>query len=189
MQLLCIVALLLAAVAAQPPAGRRRLGADSKRGDDELLVTQAPEDGCGSGEESGRPSWAPGFMSDVSGVPHHRFGRHRGHRGPSRGHRPNRRNPAEMVFSPSFKVDNVTFQNTTDVSLKEGENIFLAPKQGRRGPHHHRGGRHGPPQSGQYVKLIYNATQPNMVSIEFGVFKPITLVEYAGEDENPEDDF
>ncbi|KAK1886297.1 Histone lysine demethylase PHF8, partial [Dissostichus eleginoides] len=113
------------------------------RGDDELLVTQAPEDGCGSGEESGRPSWAPGFMSDVSGVPHNRFGRHRGHRGPSRGHRPNRRNPVEMVFSPSFKVDNVTFQNTTDVSLKE-----------------------------EYVKLIYNAMEPNMVSIEFGVLKP-----------------
>ncbi|KAK5866151.1 hypothetical protein PBY51_020363 [Eleginops maclovinus] len=183
MQLLCIVALLLAAVAAQPPAGGRRPGADSKRGDDELLVTQAPEDGDGSGEVSGRPSWAPGFMFDAPGDTLPRFGRHRGHRGPSRGSRPNRRYPVELVFSPSFKVDNVTFQNTTDVSLKEGENIFLAPKHGERGSRHHRGGRHGPPKITQYVKLIYNATEPNMVSVEFGVLKPITLGEYAGDED------
>ncbi|TDH16217.1 hypothetical protein EPR50_G00017620 [Perca flavescens] len=35
-----------------------------------------------------------------------------------------------------------------------------------------KGGRNGPPKDGQYVKLIYNTTEPNKVSIEFGVLKP-----------------
>ncbi|KAF1395266.1 hypothetical protein PFLUV_G00009750 [Perca fluviatilis] len=173
MQLLCIAALLLSAVAAKPDSWRPwqngpKLDADSKHGDDEQSLTPAPEDGDGG---SGVIDWPLG------------------HRGPSKGKRPNRRNPGAMAFSPMIKVDNVTFQNTTAVPLKEGENIFLMPKNGGGGPHHNKGGRNGPPKDGQYVKLIYNASEPNKVSIEFGVLKPMHLGEFVGEEDNPEEDY
>ncbi|XP_034395846.1 uncharacterized protein LOC117735380 [Cyclopterus lumpus] len=214
MQLLCIAALLLSAVAAQ--SGSRRpwqegqflttsepkLDADSKSVDDEQSVTHAPEDGQ-EGLGGGWPAWdsdhrsqvsASGkrqtvFISDGSESHHPRPARQSGGsrgRGPSRGQRPNRRNPGAKVFSPVFKVDNVTFQNITDVTLKEGENIFLMPRHGGRGAHNHKGGRHGPPKDVQVVKLIYNATEPNKVSVEFGLFKP-KLGEFIGEENNDED--
>ncbi|XP_051241607.1 uncharacterized protein LOC127355142 [Dicentrarchus labrax] len=110
---------------------------------------------------------------------------------PSRGNWwPNRRNPSPPAFSPIFKVDNVTFQNITGVTLKEGENVFLMPMHGGRGHHHHhhhRGGKHGPPENGQYVKLIYNATEPNQVSVEYGVLKPMSLGAIVAD--NPEEDY
>ncbi|XP_068583576.1 uncharacterized protein [Cebidichthys violaceus] len=209
MQLLCIAALLLSAVAAQPgsrkpwqygkhpPAGGPKLDADSKRGDGEQSVTPAPEDGeegsgrCYSDHHSQASTLGkdqvPGFTSDGPGGYHHgpgrQFWRHRG------GQRPNRRIPSAVVFCSVFKVDNVTFQNVTDVTLKEGKNIFLMPKHGGRGPHHHKGGRHRHPKNGQFVKLIYNATEPNKVSVEFGVFKPMNLGKFIGEENNPDEDY
>ncbi|XP_056228536.1 uncharacterized protein LOC130166795 [Seriola aureovittata] len=205
MQLLCIVALLLSAVAAHPdswrpwedekfpPAGGPEQDAESKRGDGAQSVTQAPEDGDGrsSGDrperDSGHPVWvvmpshlptwgkreAPGFGLG----PGRLFGRPRG---PPRRKLSNMRNPGatgDTVFSPTFKVDNVTFQNITGVPLKEGENLFLMPK----------GGRHGPPENVQYVKLIYNTTEPNKVSVEHGVLKPMNLGELVGEEDDPEE--
>ncbi|XP_022614317.1 uncharacterized protein LOC111231489 [Seriola dumerili] len=239
MQLLCIAALILSAVAAHPdswrpwedekfpPAGGPKQDADSKRGDGAQSVTQAPEggDGRSSGDwpegDSGHPVWpdemppwlknrpptrpgngnpqgpmkltdwtngqmailphlptwgkreAPGFGLE----PGRHFGRPRG---PPRGKLPNMRNPGatdDTVFSPTFKVDNVAFQNITGVSLKEGENLFLMPK----------GGRHGPPENVQYVKLIYNTTEPNKVSVEYGVLKPMSLGELVGEEDDPEE--
>ncbi|XP_034746203.1 uncharacterized protein LOC117955681 [Etheostoma cragini] len=120
---------------------------------------------------------APGFMSDepskVSGK----------QRQPAGG---KGKNPGAMAFSPVFKVDNVTFQNTTAVSMKEGENVFLMPKHGGGGPHHNKGGRHEPPKDGLYVKLIYNTTEPNKVSIEFGVLQPMNLGEFVGDEDSPE---
>ncbi|XP_032388085.1 uncharacterized protein LOC116699536 [Etheostoma spectabile] len=130
--------------------------------------------------EFGVLNLAPGFMSDE---PRKVFGRQRGPAG-GKG-----RNPGAMAFSPVFKVDNVTFQNTTAVALKEGENIFLMPKHGGRGPHHNKEGRHGPPKVGQYVKLIYNTTEPNKVSIEFGVLQPMNLGEFVGDEDSPEEDY
>ncbi|XP_070768636.1 uncharacterized protein [Enoplosus armatus] len=151
----------------------------------------------GNDRQPGRPSQvstrgkrqAPGFMHDEPEVPHPGASRHFGrpNKGPPRGRWPNRRNPEAMVFSSVFKVDNVTFQNVTDVPLKEGENIFLMPKHSGRGPHHHKRGKHGPPKNGQYVKLIYNATEPNNVAIEYGVLKPMNLAEIVGEEDNPEE--
>nr|XP_046270714.1 uncharacterized protein LOC124072944 isoform X2 [Scatophagus argus] len=85
-------------------------------------------------------------------------------------------NPSSVVFSPIFKVDNVTFSNVTSVTLTEGENVFMMSKSGGSGHHHHHhrhhhhaGGKHGPSGNMQYVKLIYNATRPNEVSVEYGV--------------------
>ncbi|KAA8594782.1 hypothetical protein FQN60_011917 [Etheostoma spectabile] len=242
MQLLCIAALLLTAVAIKPPSwkprlNRPKLDAVSKHGDNERSLTPAPEVGDGgSGEvdwpfghrgpskgknpngrnpgamidnvtfqnttavalkegeniflmpkqyvkliynttvpnkaslEFGVLNLAPGFMSDE---PRKVFGRQRGPAG-GKG-----RNPGAMAFSPVFKVDNVTFQNTTAVALKEGENIFLMPKHGGRGPHHNK----------QYVKLIYNTTEPNKVSIEFGVLQPMNLGEFVGDEDSPEEDY
>ncbi|XP_040891136.1 cleavage and polyadenylation specificity factor subunit 6-like isoform X2 [Toxotes jaculatrix] len=244
MQFLCITALLLSAVAARPdswrpwqdekfpPAGGPKLGADSKHGDGEQSVQEAPEDrDGGSGRDwpegdSGHPVWphemptwlpnrpgkgnpqgpmkgtdgndrrpgrpsqvpnrgkrqAPGFIHDQPGRHHSRPSKHFGRpRGPHRGKGPSMRNPGPtgtVVFSPLFKVDNVTFQNVTSVPLKEGENLFLMPK----------GGKHGPPENGQYVKLIYNTTEPSKVSIEYGVVKPMYVGELVGEENNPEGD-
>ncbi|XP_050926559.1 uncharacterized protein LOC108896486 isoform X1 [Lates calcarifer] len=179
-----------------PPAHGPRLDVDPKRGDNEQSVTQPQEDGDGGSggdfpeEDSEHPSWAPDFMPDEPGVPHSRPGKQmRRHRGPPRRRWLNRKNPGVMdkvVFTPTFKADNVTFQNTTTISLKEGENIFLMSRHGRGGPHHHRVGKHGPPENVQYVKLIYNTTEPNKVSIEYGVLKPVNLSELAGGDDNSE---
>ncbi|KAM9363696.1 uncharacterized protein ABDE67_018988 [Symphorus nematophorus] len=91
-------------------------------------------------------------------------------------HGPARRNPGVKGFSRIFKVDNVTFQNETDVALKEGENIFMMPKFGGRGHHHmHRGRGHH--HHMQYVKLIYNATEP------------INPGEMVGMEDDPEEDY
>ncbi|XP_071360587.1 uncharacterized protein [Trachinotus anak] len=198
MQLLFISALLLSAVAARPdswrpwqdekfpPAGGPKLDAGSKHCDGEQSVTQVSEDGDGgsggdwSEGDSGPPVWAPGFMP---GVP--RFGsfRHFGRRrGPLRGKWPNMRNPnakGNIVFSPAFKVDNVIVENITAVALKEGENLFLMPKRGGRRPHNQM----------QYVKLIYNSSEPNNVSIEYGVVKPMNFGEHVGEDDPEESDW
>nr|XP_040041337.1 uncharacterized protein LOC120824547 isoform X1 [Gasterosteus aculeatus aculeatus] len=208
MQLLCVAALVLSAVAAQP--GSRRpwqdgkfppAVADSKRGDGEQPVTRGPED-VDEGSSGDWPAWDSDHLSHVStsgkrqvpGVtvrlrrhlsgPNRQSGR-RG--GPSRGQKPNRRNPVPMVFSPVFKVDNVTFQNVTDVTLKEGENIFLMPKQGPGEPQDHKRGRDGFPKNGEFVKLIYNATEPNKVSLEFGVFKLMNPRKFIGEENHSDE--
>ncbi|XP_042250464.1 uncharacterized protein LOC121885251 [Thunnus maccoyii] len=152
--------------------------------------------------QTGRPSVASnrgkrqapdfGVMTDEPGVPHPGSSRHFGRpRGPPRGKRPNMRNPAakgNMVFSPIFKVDSVTVQNITNAPLKEGENLFLQPRHGGRGHHHHKGGNHGPPTQ-QYLKLIYNATEPNKVSIEYGVLKPTNPGKLFREENNLEEDY
>ncbi|XP_044045168.1 uncharacterized protein LOC122873009 isoform X2 [Siniperca chuatsi] len=221
MQLLCIAALLLSAVAARPdswkpwkdekfpPTGRPKLDADSKHGHNKQSMTQVPEDGDrgsggdlpksasghqvwlpnrssrpgnpqgpmkgpdGNDRQVGRPSQVstrskrqvPGVTPDEPGV------RHPG---------PGRRNPGVMV-----SIFNVTFQNVTDVTLKEGEHIFL--KHGEKGPHHNKGGKHGPPENRQYVKLTYNATEPKKVRIEYGVLKPMNLSKIVGEEKDPEE--
>ncbi|XP_037621416.1 uncharacterized protein LOC119485735 isoform X1 [Sebastes umbrosus] len=152
----------------------------------------------GDDHQPGRPSQvsargkrqAPGFTSDGPGVPPPGPGRQfERRRGSSGGKRPNRRDPSTMVFSPMFKVDNVAFQNVTDVTLKEGETLFLMPRHGGRGHHHQKGGRHGPPKTGQYVKLIYKAAEPNKVSIEVGVSKPMNPGEFFGVEDHPEEDY
>lgn len=90
--------------------------------------------------------------------------------------------PPSRVFSPVFKIDNVTFQNTTSVQLKEGDNLFLKVKcKGPRHPHHFKSKRHGPQIAQQYVKLTYNSTEPNHVSVEYGALKPISHGESFGE--------
>ncbi|XP_028265385.1 uncharacterized protein LOC114438328 [Parambassis ranga] len=92
--------------------------------------------------------------------------------------------PGPKVLSPVFKVENVTFQKVADVSLKEGENLFLMPKHGGRGPHQHKSGERGPPVNGQYVKLVYNSTAPDKVFLEYGVFNHMSPA-MAGEEDDP----
>ncbi|KAM7394294.1 hypothetical protein PAMP_021107 [Pampus punctatissimus] len=148
----------------------------------------------GSDHQPGKPSQASnrgkrqapafGVMTDEPGVPRPGPGRHFGRpRGP-----PREQETKTHVLTP-FQVNNVTFQNITDVPLKEGENIFLLPKHGRSRPHHHKGGKRGPPQNEQYLKLIYNVTEPDTFSIEYGVLKPINIGELFGEEDNLEDDY
>ncbi|KAM8772981.1 uncharacterized protein AB9X84_013148 [Acanthopagrus schlegelii] len=119
--------------------------------------------------------------------PSEHFGRPQGG---SRGNgHPKKRN---LVFSPAFKVDNVTFQpqNGADVTLKEGENIFLIPKHIGRGPHHPQMRElRGRPKPRQYVKLNYTAAQPNQVSIEYGLVKYVQPAELVEEDDYSEDDY
>ncbi|XP_036963212.1 uncharacterized protein LOC119024475 [Acanthopagrus latus] len=119
--------------------------------------------------------------------PSEHFGRPQGG---SRGNgHPKKRN---LVFSPAFKVDNVTFQpqNGADVTLKEGENIFLIPKHIGRGPHHPQMRElRGRPKPLQYVKLNYTAAQPNQVSIEYGLVKYVEPAELVEEDDYSEDDY
>ncbi|XP_042340319.1 uncharacterized protein LOC121941561 [Plectropomus leopardus] len=203
MQRLCIAALLLSAVAAQ-------LDVDSKLGDDEEWVSEVPEGGnVGSGVDGS--DWAggqPWLLETPPWLPQQRFrrqgmtgpqrpverprGRPRGaperHKGPG-GREPNGRKP--LVPSPVFKVENVEFQNTTAVPLKEGENVFrMLRNGGKGGPQLLRGGRNRPKREfPQYVKLIYSAAEPNKVSIEFGVMKPENLGELVGEEENLEEEY
>ncbi|XP_076585468.1 uncharacterized protein LOC143320003 [Chaetodon auriga] len=62
-------------------------------------------------------------------------------------------------YSEIFKIDNMAFQNTSAVALKEKDNVFLLRQsQGQR--------RHHMPRD--YVKLIYSSAQPNKVSVEYG---------------------
>ncbi|XP_078022872.1 uncharacterized protein LOC117255892 isoform X2 [Epinephelus lanceolatus] len=173
MQHLCIAALLLSAVAAQ-------LDAEPKLGDSKKPVTEAQEHG--SDWDAGHP-WGPDFKPGERGVPPP--GRLRG---PSGDRRPNRR---PMELSPVFKVDGVTFQSTSAVPLQEGETMFrmVRPREGEEGPRpeeKRRGERRGP---GQYVKLIYKAMEPNKVSIEFGVMKPVKPGELVRGEDIFEDDY
>ncbi|XP_038569287.1 uncharacterized protein LOC119898998 [Micropterus salmoides] len=230
MQLLCIAALLLSAVAAHPrqdeklrPTGGPKLDAHSKGGDNDTSVMHGP--GRDSGHPVSMPAWLPNRPSrkpghgntsgpmkgsdgkdrqpgtltqastrgkrqvpslkpDVPGIRHPEPAKHfERPKGPQQA-RPNGKNP---VYSPVFKVDKVTFQNTTDVTLKKGENIFLMPMHGergqedKRGPQQNKGGNPAPPKNWQYVKLIYNTTEPNKVSFEYGFLKPMNLSGIAGE--------
>ncbi|XP_033481016.2 uncharacterized protein LOC117255892 isoform X1 [Epinephelus lanceolatus] len=206
MQHLCIAALLLSAVAAQ-------LDAEPKLGDSKKPVTEAQEHG--SDWDAGHPwllempPWFPNQQARRPGNPRRPVegtdGRpsQRGPdfkpgergvpppgrlRGPSGDRRPNRR---PMELSPVFKVDGVTFQSTSAVPLQEGETMFrmVRPREGEEGPRpeeKRRGERRGP---GQYVKLIYKAMEPNKVSIEFGVMKPVKPGELVRGEDIFEDDY
>ncbi|KAJ0050950.1 hypothetical protein NL108_009947 [Boleophthalmus pectinirostris] len=101
--------------------------------------------------------------------------------------------PPTRVLVPVFRVENVTFQNTTSVQLEQGDNLFLKVK-GRGPPHpphfkpqHFRVPFHGPPHRppfrGQYVKVIYNSTEPNQVSVEYGTVELTLDIEIMTEDE------
>ncbi|KAG7241253.1 hypothetical protein INR49_025771 [Caranx melampygus] len=189
-----------------PPAGGPKLDADPNCRDREQSVARFPEDGnAGSGGDrtegySGHPvrprdvlPWLqitpsaepengnqqPGDMTNqdlMKRLPTWGkreapgFGLRR-----KRARGPNMRNPGvrgNIVFSPVFTVDSVTFQNITAVPLKEVNSViwgsvFMIPKQ--------------------YVKLIYNATEPNKVSIEYGVVKPMSLGALVGIQDDPEE--
>ncbi|XP_029366469.1 uncharacterized protein LOC115048824 [Echeneis naucrates] len=200
MKLLCIAALLLSAVAEDSSSWKpweddmflgdvaNKLDRESQHGDGDQPMTTAPEHRDVTSDEdwpegdSSHPAWFPGFLGDLLGEL--RFGPRRPFR------RPSTRRPTpkcKLEFSPIFKVDNVTFQNITDVPLKEGENLFWVakyPQPGTRGPYHHWGHRHGPPQDmplQQYVKLLYNTTEPNQISLEYGVVKPVKLGQLVGQ--------
>ncbi|KAJ0033742.1 hypothetical protein NQD34_000849 [Periophthalmus magnuspinnatus] len=139
MKVFSVIALFLAVAAAQS-------------GDDDTMESESPEDEGWpehpAVKPTGRP-WLPYKPGDS------RL-KHSGPGGRSPGLHFYKK---PIVFSPIFKIDNVTFQNSSDVQLKEGENIFFLMKETR-------------PPFKQYVKLTYNSTEPNQVTVEFGELQP-----------------
>ncbi|KAM7419290.1 hypothetical protein PAMA_016414 [Pampus argenteus] len=201
MQFLCIAALLLVAVAAHPDSQKPwqenkfpPIGGpqpDFKPGDNEHVI-KSPEDGdAGSGgdrsewsHELNRPSKVPG-----KGNTH----------GPIRGDDGSDRQPGRpSQASNRGKRQAPAFGVMTD-----------EPGVPRPGPGRHFGRPRGPPRGKgpnmrnpaargnmvfspifkQYLKLIYNATEPNTFSIEYGVLKPINIGELFGEEDNLEDGY
>ncbi|XP_062334157.1 basic salivary proline-rich protein 1-like [Osmerus eperlanus] len=80
-------------------------------------------------------------------------------------------------FFPFLKVDNVTFQNVSDLPLKEGENLFLLPMDTTRppppmvDPNAPQRQLFGNPSYNlqPYLKLIYNPTATRKISFEYGL--------------------
>ncbi|CAJ1052295.1 uncharacterized protein LOC111231489 [Xyrichtys novacula] len=162
MQLLCVAALLFSAVAAQPdlwaqdetlpPADGFTLDQDTQLGDDVQVVTGPAEDQWMSGDW---PEWAavraPGFQTNGARVPLRGFGFGRWF------------GPVECVST--FTVGNFTIQPDSGVTLQQGESIFVEQKCGNRRPHYPK----------NCVKFIFNTTELNQVSIQFGVVKPVSI--------------
>ncbi|KAJ8001270.1 hypothetical protein DPEC_G00192580 [Dallia pectoralis] len=88
----------------------------------------------------------------------------------------------EMVenreFIPIFQADNVTIQNVSGLTLKEGENIFLLPRAGRRpppkqnernGPQDYRFGYPSYNSFQPYMNIIFNPTATPKYSFQYGI--------------------
>ncbi|XP_026216171.1 basic salivary proline-rich protein 1-like [Anabas testudineus] len=189
MQLFLVAAFLLSAVAALPPAsGRPGKPPGPPKGDLPPMNRPVPQGPGGQpGKSQSPPKMEENHMNKTG--PFGKGGKPGKHQGGSKSEERHMKNPGppgNIEFSPAFKVDNVTFQNITNVTLQQGENLFLMPKHGERVPRHFQGRKHGPPRNGQYVKLIYNSTLPNMFSMEFGVFRPKNVSELVAEGDDDE---
>ncbi|XP_048851904.1 uncharacterized protein LOC125720479 [Brienomyrus brachyistius] len=95
---------------------------------------------------------------------------------------PGRPNPVNhKKFIPIFKANNVTLQNASLYHFKEGENVFLLPKDHAEGPHP-KGWANAPLEMGYgygyyglqpYLKVYFNSASPQTVSFEYGIVSPL----------------